>query len=103
VSPIQAGAEPVPARDVDAAKALLEGAGWVGEGTRQKDGVELALELVISEDAVPGSRSLGEVVQSQLGEVGFAISIRQVDHLARHEDTPKMMYNMSIFITTGAP
>jgi nickel transport system substrate-binding protein len=95
--------EPVPARDVAAAKALLEGAGWVGEGTRQKDGADLALELVISEDAVPGSRSLGEVVQSQLGEAGFAITIRQVDHVTRHDDIPKMNYDMSIFITTGAP
>jgi nickel transport system substrate-binding protein len=95
--------ETVLPRDVEAAKALLEAAGWAGDGIRQKDGVELALELVISEDAVPGSRSLGEVIQSQLGEAGIAVSIRQVDHVTRHDDIPKMIYDMSIFITTGAP
>lgn len=95
--------EAVLPRDIAAAKKLLEAAGWVGDGIRQKDGVDLALELVISEDAVPGSRSLGEVVQSQLGEAGFAVALRQVDHVTKHDDIPKMNYDMSIFITTGAP
>jgi nickel transport system substrate-binding protein len=95
--------EPVPGRDVEAAKQKLEAAGWTGEGVRQKDGASLALELVISEDAVPGSRSLAEVLQSQLGEAGFEITIRQVDHATRHDDIPKMNYDMSLFITTGAP
>jgi nickel transport system substrate-binding protein len=95
--------EPVPARDVEAAKKALEAAGWTGEGVRQKNGVPLALELVISEDAVPGSRSLSEVIQSQLGEAGFGVTIRQVDHASRHDDIPKMNYDMSLFITTGAP
>jgi nickel transport system substrate-binding protein len=94
---------PIPARDVEAAKKLLEGAGWTGEGIRQKAGAPLALELVISEDAVPGSRSLAEVLQSQLGEAGLGITIRQVDHATRHDDIPKLKYDMSLFITNGAP
>lgn len=95
--------EPIPGRDVEAAKQRLEAAGWTGDGPRQKNGVPLALELVISEDAVPGSRSLSEVIQSQLNEAGFAITIRQVDHVTRHDDIPNMKYDMSLFITNGAP
>ncbi|WP_395015389.1 ABC transporter substrate-binding protein [Dongia sp.] len=95
--------EPVPNRDVEAAKQKLEAAGWTGDATRQKDGVPLALELVISEDAVPGSRSLSEVIQSQLNEAGFGVTIRQVDHVTRHDDIPNMKYDMSLFITNGAP
>lgn len=95
--------EPVPTRDVEAAKKVLEAAGWTGDGARQKNGTPLALELVISEDAVPGSRALSEVIQSQLNEAGFAITIRQVDHVTRHDDIPKMNYDLSLFITNGAP
>lgn len=95
--------EPIVGRDIEAAKKVLEDAGWTGEGTRQKNGVPLALELVVSEDAVPGSRSLAEVLQSQLGEAGFEVTIRQVDHATRHDDIPKMNYDMSLFITNGAP
>lgn len=95
--------EPVPGRDVEAARKVLDAAGWTGDGVRQKNGVPLNLELVISEDAVPGSRSLSEVIQSQLNEAGFGVTIRQVDHVTRHDDIPKMNYDMSLFITNGAP
>ncbi len=95
--------EPIPARDVEAAKQVLEAAGWTGEGVRQKEGVSLTLELVVSEDAVPGSRSLAEVLQSQMGEAGFEVTIRQVDHASRHDDIPQMKYDMSLFISAGAP
>lgn len=91
---------PVPARDVEAAKKVLEAAGWTGEGVRQKNGVRLALELVVSEDAVPGSRSLPEVLQSQLGETGFDVTTRQVDHATRHDDIPKM--NLAVVRQAGA-
>lgn len=94
---------PVPARDVAKAKALLEEAGWSGEGTRQKEGVALKLELVISEDAIPGSRALGEVIQGLLKEAGFEIVLRQVDHLSRHDDIPAKKYDLALFVTNGAP
>ena len=47
---------PVPARNVAKARELLEAAGWTGDGVRQKDGQPLEIELMISEDAVAGSR-----------------------------------------------
>lgn len=93
----------VPKRDVEAAKKLLDEAGWVGEGTRAKDGKAMNLELVISEDAVPNSRAIGEVLQNMFGEAGIGITLRNVDHAARHGDIPQFKYDISLFVTNGAP
>jgi nickel transport system substrate-binding protein len=94
---------PIPARDVERAKALLEEAGWTGDGTRSKDGTPLNVELVISEDAVAGSRALGEVLQAGLMEAGIGLTLRNVDHAARHGDIPEFKYDLSLFVTNGAP
>ena len=90
-------------RDVDAARALLEEAGWTGDGIRQKGGAPLQLELVISEEQIAGSRSMGEVIQAQLGEIGIGITIRSVDHASRHSDIPKRKFDLALFRTFGAP
>ncbi len=93
----------VPKRDIEKAKKLLDEAGWTGEGVRSKDGQPLNLDLVISEDAIPGSRSLGEVLQSMLSEAGLGMTLRNVDHAARHGDIPQFKYDISLFVTNGAP
>ncbi|MBP1886492.1 ABC transporter substrate-binding protein [Sinorhizobium mexicanum] len=94
---------PVSGRDVAKAKELLDQAGWKGEGVRQKDGRPLSLELVISEDAVAGSRALGEVIQNQVKEAGIDIQLKLVDHVSRHDDIPQLKYDMALFISAGAP
>jgi nickel transport system substrate-binding protein len=94
---------PVPARDVEKAKALLDKAGWVGTDTRQKDGQPLAIEMVISPEEVAGSRALAEVLQAYLKEIGIDMTIRVVDHTSKHDDIPKMKYDVALFITAGAP
>ncbi len=94
----------VPAKDVERAKALLEEAGWTGDdGTRTKDGQPLKVEMLISEDAVAGSREIGEVLQNMFAEAGIEMSLRNVDHAARHGEIPSMKYDVSLFITNGAP
>jgi nickel transport system substrate-binding protein len=93
----------VPKRDVEEAKRLLDEAGWVGDPVRSKDGKQLNIDLVISEDAVPSSRALGEVLQALLSEAGIGLKLRNVDHATRHGDIPEFKYDMSIFITNGAP
>tara|TARA_B100000949_G_scaffold233565_2_gene250324 strand:- start:370 stop:1959 length:1590 start_codon:yes stop_codon:yes gene_type:complete len=93
----------VPKRDVEAAKALLEEAGWTGDGIRSRDGKPLKVELVVSEDAVPNSRALGEVLQAGFAEAGIDLSLRNVDHAARHGDIPEFKYDLSLFVTNGAP
>ncbi|WP_395015044.1 ABC transporter substrate-binding protein [Dongia sp.] len=94
---------PVPARDVAAAKKLLDEAGWTGDGTRSKDGQPLAFELVLSEEAVHGSRAAGEVIQAELREVGIEVTIRSLDHATRHGDIPEGKYDLTFFYSIGAP
>lgn len=93
----------VPKRDLEKAKKLLDEAGWTGEGLRSKDGKPLNVQLVISEDAIPNSRALGEVLQNTFSEGGIGLSLRNVDHAARHGDIPEFKYDISLFITNGAP
>jgi nickel transport system substrate-binding protein len=94
---------PVDVRDVAAARALLDEAGWKGDGIREKDGKRLSVELVISEEQIAGSRSMAEVMQAQLGEIGVELKIRSVDHASRHSDIPARKYDLAFFLTFGAP
>jgi nickel transport system substrate-binding protein len=101
--PMAGTRHPIPKRDTERAKALLQEAGWTGDGVRAKDGVPLKLELVVSEEAAPGSRALAEVLQGMLQEVGIEMSIRSVDHATRHDDIPARKYDLAFFTTIGAP
>ncbi|ODR88540.1 ABC transporter substrate-binding protein [Sinorhizobium alkalisoli] len=92
-----------PVRDIEAAKALLEAAGWTGEPMRSKNGQQLALELVVSEEQIPGSRSVAEVIQAELMELGIQVTIRSVDHASRHSDIPERKFDLAFFQTFGAP
>jgi nickel transport system substrate-binding protein len=93
----------VPARNPEKARQLLEAAGWTGDGIRMKDGASLNVELIVSEDAVAGSRAMGEVLQHQFSEAGIDLSLRNVDHAVRHGDIPQFKYDISLFVTNGAP
>lgn len=92
-----------PVRDAAAASALLEKAGWTGSPIRSKDGKPLALELVVSEEAVAGARVVAEVMQSQLAEIGIDLTIRSVDHASKHTDMLERKYDLGFFQTYGAP
>lgn len=92
-----------PVRDPAAAAALLEQAGWTGSPIRAKDGQPLAMEIVVSEEAIAGARSLAEVMQSQLREIGIDLSIRQADHASKHTDMVERKYDLGLFQTYGAP
>ena len=86
-------------RDPEAAKALLEEAGWTGTGVREKDGKKLVVEIVVSEEQMAGSRALAEILQAQLGEVGIELTIRSVDHASRHSDIPARKFDLALFYT----
>jgi peptide/nickel transport system substrate-binding protein len=67
--------EPLPF-DPAMAEELLEGAGWSdtnGDGTRDKDGVELVLRYAASPGAIDSG--LAVVVQQMLGDVGIGVEI----------------------------
>jgi peptide/nickel transport system substrate-binding protein len=63
----------------DPAKAaeLLEGAGWTGEGIRQKDGQPLEILWIHFPNRTPG---VPELVQGQLREVGIEMAIEALDN-----------------------
>jgi nickel transport system substrate-binding protein len=93
----------VPDRNLAKAKELLNAAGWTGSGTLSKGGQPLKIDLVMSEDAVPGSRALSEILQKQFGQAGIELTLRNVDHAVRHGEIPQMKYDLALFITNGAP
>ncbi|MCC6945550.1 MAG: hypothetical protein IT335_13285 [Thermomicrobiales bacterium] len=59
--------------DIDGARALLEEAGWTGDGTRQKDGNSLKLDLYIVANF--GMDDMSAVFQSQMSEIGVEVEI----------------------------
>ena len=82
-SPISIGwaASPdVPVFDFDpeAAKALLEEAGWTGDGIRQKDGVPLSFTLSIYPDYAAPDLAAG--MQQFLQQVGIDMQINQLEY-----------------------
>lgn len=66
--------------DPEMAKQLLDEAGWVdsnGDGTRDKDGVELVLRHVTNDRQI--RQDLQVVAQQQLAEVGIGLDIQNFD------------------------
>jgi peptide/nickel transport system substrate-binding protein len=83
-----------PGFDVEAAKALLEEAGWVeGEdGIREKDGQKLAPELYTNTSTTFGQ--LATLIQGQLRNIGMDVQINQLEMAALLDFTPKGEHDM---------
>lgn len=64
-----------PARDLSAARQLLEDAGWEpgADGLRQRDGVPLELTLILARPEELGRA--GAIVRDQLAEVGIGVAL----------------------------
>ncbi|MBZ0304065.1 MAG: hypothetical protein K8J31_30290 [Anaerolineae bacterium] len=72
--------EPYP-YDPDAAKALLDEAGWVdsnGDGIREKDGVPLSFTIRYS-DILLFFETTALVAQDQLSQIGFDVQLEKVE------------------------
>jgi nickel transport system substrate-binding protein len=94
----------IPARDVDAAKALISGAGWAeANGGWEKDGSKLLLELMVSEEALPGARRMAEMVQGMISESGIEVTVSSVDNATIHDRRPTFDYDLTFMVTFGAP
>jgi peptide/nickel transport system substrate-binding protein len=67
-----------PREDARLADSLLQAAGWLRDGgaTRRKDGKELAVELLT---VGSGDNAVEQLVQADLGAVGFRVAIRQLE------------------------
>jgi nickel ABC transporter nickel/metallophore binding protein len=93
------------AYDPAKAKELLTQAGWVAgsDGILVKDGVKFETELLVDAEAFPQSKSLSEVVQAQLHEVGIDVKLRLVDYGAWSDALRSSTYGMSTWVTYGPP
>ena len=96
--------QPVVARDVDAAREKLAAAGWEASGEGwSKDGRSLSVDLMVSEEALPGSRRLAELIHGQLTETGFEVTISSVDSATIHDRRQEFTYDLTFMGTYGAP
>lgn len=92
-----------PTYDPEAAKVLLEQAGWTGSPVRQKGGETLSFDIITSESYLPQSRSLGEAVKAQLAEIGIEVNIRALDQAAYQSAVTNRDFDMYFDITYGSP
>lgn len=83
-----------PAFDVEAAKALLEEAGWVegDDGIREKDGEKLAPELYTNTSNTFGQ--LATLIQAQLRNIGMDVQVNQLEMAALLDFTPRGEHDM---------
>ena len=69
--------------DPEAAKTLLDDAGWDtidSDGYRTKDGVRLSLDFPISTNqSIPAEQSLFEQIQASAKDVGFEVTLQPTD------------------------
>ena len=94
----------VPKRDLAAAQKFLTVGGWVGDASGfNKPGVLLEIDFLVSEESMPGSKRIAEMIQGQLTEIGFKVKISSVDNATMHERRPAFKYDLAFFATYGAP
>jgi nickel transport system substrate-binding protein len=94
----------VPVRDPAAANRLLDEAGWKRSGAvRRKDGKDLTLELIASDQVLPGARRLSEFILGQLAELGIVVKVSSLDDATYHDRRQKFDYDMAFFGTYAAP
>lgn len=101
--PLSGKRHDIPKRDVAAVKTILTNAGWADSGGWSKDGQRLALEFLVSEESLPGSRRIAEMVQGQLAECGIQARVTSVDNATMHDRRPAFEYDLTFFTTYGAP
>ncbi|MFC5930450.1 ABC transporter substrate-binding protein [Cryobacterium melibiosiphilum] len=86
------------AYDPDAANALLDEAGWTerdSEGYRVKDGVRLSARWLAYNPVSDANASLGDVVQSDLKQLGFEIVRDNLEVASYYEDFNARAYDLS--------
>jgi peptide/nickel transport system substrate-binding protein len=75
-------------QDKEEAKALLEKSGWAdtnGDGTLEKDGKDLEISILVGQSWSPREIKIVQACQSQLQDVGFKVTINQVESAAFSE------------------
>ena len=83
------GWDQFPPYDPEAARRLLEEAGWIdrdGDGVREKEGQEARFNLSVAPGGYVGGVAQGLLIQNQLQDVGVAVEIRPVESIGRVRD-----------------
>lgn len=76
---------PLYSQDLNEARRILAAAGWEDKksnGILEKDGKELAVDLLLSPSWSPRQQKVVEACQAQLAEAGFKVNIKQVEGAA---------------------
>ncbi len=91
------------ATDIEKAKSLLEGAGWIdsdGDGIREKDGAKLEIVLTYTNDLTAVENAV-LAVKAQLEAVGFSVTAKGGDMMTWYGDVMAGTYNIALWKTTG--
>ncbi|MBQ8688179.1 MAG: peptide ABC transporter substrate-binding protein [Ruminococcus sp.] len=91
------------ATDIEKAKSLLEGAGWVdsdGDGIREKDGTKLEIVLTYTNELTAVENAV-LAVKAQLEAVGFSVTAKGGDMMTWYGDVMAGTYNLALWKTTG--
>lgn len=74
--------------DPDAARSILDGAGWAvaDGGVRAKDGRKLSLEMINGYPSAASHGQMPEFLQAQLAEIGIEVTLTQVPDTASYEE-----------------
>ena len=81
--------------DPEAAKALLDEAGWTdsdGDGIRDKDGRKFEFELMIAHGSNPAAQ-FSQLMQEECGKAGIRVNIRQTEGSTFFDRIEKMDYH----------
>jgi ABC-type transport system substrate-binding protein len=91
--------------DSERAKALLAEAGWTpgSDGLLSKDGKPFAVKMVADSAVFPQVKSMAEVLQANLKEVGIDLKVEMVEYEAWHTAVDSDQYEITIQLTWGAP
>ncbi len=87
-SPVMAYSRPdlqLYSQNQEKAKSLLLASGWKddnADGILEKDGKELQVSMLVGQSWSPREKRIAEACQAQLGEVGFAVEIKQLETAA---------------------
>ena len=82
--------------DLEAAKALLDEAGWVADGEgRAKDGTPLALNLIIISNSE--QELVAQVIQEQLRQIGIQVNIEVLDKGTHQQRQIDGDYDLNFF------
>ena len=104
IIPLSGKRHTVPTRNVATVKKLLADGGWKEASSGwTKNGQPLTLDFLVSEEGLPGSRRMAEMIQGQLATVGIQAKVTSVDNATMHERRPAFQYDLTFFTTYGAP